>query len=275
MKHTKPVGAQRIHQPNDTWTWARKKRGAHYKKPFQWGEMFKALGRHLRFAIVVLTVIVVCTSPIWGWMYLSVNNLFPVKNVMFHTINGTEHYVSGDHKQRIINELMGQNLVSYDLTQQRDQLNAHPWIKSAHVVRHWPESIELLIEERRPVAMWNDLYLIEADGEIFEPDLMPNVNWINLVGPEAHRMKMLDGMQKITQAMRTIGVKVDKIILDYRGAWTIILENNVELYLGSSLFEERLRKFILHYPSSIRAKMDSIMAIDFRYDHGYALKWKQ
>lgn len=87
--------------------------------------------------------------------------------------------------------------------------------------------------------------------------------------------KVLAGMRTAQATIQTVGLNVEKIILDYRGAWIIVLENDVELYLGSMFFEERLQRFVMHYPSSIQSKMDNIVAIDFRYDHGYALKWKR
>ena len=152
---------------------------------------------------------------------------------------------------------------------------SNPWVKNAEVKRRWPDEIDIMIEERRPIAIWNDLYLIEADGSVFEPDLMPSDVMISLQGNAEQIDKMLSGMEIIETAIESVGLTVEKIILDYRGAWIIVLENDVELYLGSMFFEDRLQRFVMHYPSSIQSKMDSIVAIDFRYDHGYALKWKR
>ncbi|MGL4674630.1 MAG: cell division protein FtsQ/DivIB [Wohlfahrtiimonas sp.] len=254
-------------------SWSRRrKRGVRHKKPFNWKEFGSKTWHYGRFIFRILLLISIFLIPYLGWQYISLNNVFPIQKVMIHS---EEKYLVGENKQKLINELLGKNFVSYDLDTYRSALSDNPWIKTVKVTRRWPDEITLIIEEKKPIAIWNDLYLIEADGTIFEPDLMPPEMMIGLQGNVDQKDKLLDGMIVIQKAIHSVGLNVEKIILDYRGAWTIVLENDVELYLGAKFFEERLRRFVMHYPSSIRSKIDNISAIDFRYDHGYALKWKR
>lgn len=254
-------------------SWSRRrKRGVRHKKPFNWKEFGSKTWHYVRFVLRILLLISIFLIPYLGWQYISLNNIFPIQKVMIHS---EEKYLVGERKQKLMDELLGKNFVSYDLDAYRSTLSENPWIKSIEVTRHWPDKISLIIEEKRPVAIWNDLYLIEADGTIFEPDLMPSEMMISLQGNIDQKDKLLDRMTIIQESIGSVGLGVEKIILDYRGAWTIVLENDVELYLGAKFFDERLRRFVMHYPSSIRSKIDNISAIDFRYDHGYALKWKR
>lgn len=269
----KKITEQHNEQVIGATSWSRRrKRGVRHKKPFNWREFFASIWRYSRFTLRILGLFSLFFIPYMGWQYLSMNNVFPIQKVVVHS---DEQYLVGEHKQALLNELLGQNIISYDLDAHRDHLSKHPWIKSVEVRRKLPDEVTLVIEERRPVAIWNDLYLIEADGTIFEPKLMPSQPMINLQGNVEQKDKLLDGMGIIEKEIGSLGLRVEKIILDYRGAWTIVLENDVELYLGAKFFEERLRRFVMHYPSSIRSKIDNIIAIDFRYDHGYALKWKR
>lgn len=254
-------------------SWSRRrKRGVRIKKPFNWRSFLSSVWRYFRFTVSTLAFIVLFLSPYLGWQYLVLNNVFPIKQV---NIYSDAKYLVGERKDKLIQDLIGKNFVSFDFDAYRKNLSNNPWVKTAEVQRRWPDAIDIAIEERKPIAIWNDLYLIEADGTIFEPDLMPSDIVISLQGNDAQRERLLSGMTTVKKAMNSVNLDVEKIILDYRGAWTIILENDVELYLGARFFEERLQRFVAHYPSSIHSKMDQVMAIDFRYDHGYALKWKQ
>ncbi|WP_077928588.1 cell division protein FtsQ/DivIB [Wohlfahrtiimonas populi] len=254
-------------------SWSRRrKRGVRHKKPFDWKAFFAKSWHYSRFTLRMLLLASLFLIPYMGWQYISMNNIFPIQNVLIHS---EEKYLVGERQQKLLDPLLGQNFVSYDLELYRHEVAKNPWVKSVEVTRRWPDQIELFIEEKRPIAIWNDLYLIEADGTIFEPDLIPSETMISLQGNADQKDKLLDGMSIIQKYIQSVGLNVEKIILDYRGAWTIVLENDVELYLGARFFEERLRRFVMHYPSSIRSKIDSIIAIDFRYDHGYALKWKR
>ncbi|GAA5098593.1 cell division protein FtsQ/DivIB [Wohlfahrtiimonas larvae] len=254
-------------------SWSRRrKRGVRHKKPFDW-KIFGAKSWHYcRYTFRILLLVSLFLIPYMGWQYISLNNVFPIQHVLIHS---EEKYLVDERKQKLLEPLLGQNFVSYDLEKYRSEVAQNPWVKSVEVMRHWPDQIDLFIQERRPIAIWNDLYLIEADGTIFEPDLIPSEAMISLQGNLDQKDKLLDGMTVIQKSIQSVGLNVEKIILDYRGAWTIVLENDVELYLGARFFEERLRRFVMHYPSSIRSKIGSITAIDFRYDHGYALKWKR
>lgn len=254
-------------------SWSRRrKRGVRHKKPFDWLKFLARTWYYCRYTVKILLLISLFLIPYMGWQYISLNNIFPIQNVSIHS---EAKYLVGERKQKLLDSLLGQNFVSYDLEHYREETANNPWVKSIEVRRHWPDQIDLFIEERRPIAIWNDLYLIEEDGTIFEPDLMPSEKMISLQGNVDQKDKLLDGMNIIQKMIQSVGLEVEKIILDYRGAWTIVLENDVELYLGARFFEERLRRFVMHYPSSIRSKIDNIIAIDFRYDHGYALKWKR
>lgn len=273
VKSKKKAGAENEITAIDATSWSRRrKRGVRPKKTFDWKVFWAQSWRYTRFTFCSVALLLLVSLPYTIWLYLEAHDVFQIQRV---EINSNEKYLVGERKEKLIKELLGKNFVSYDLDLYRVELLNNPWVKNAEVKRRWPDEIDIMIKERRPIAIWNDLYLIEADGDIFEPDLMPSDVMISLQGNIEQKEKMLAGMNFINTMTYSVGLKVEKIILDYRGAWIIVLENDVELYLGAMLFEERLQRFVMHYPSSIHSKMNSIIAIDFRYDHGYALKWKR
>lgn len=63
----------------------------------------------------------------------------------------------------------GAGLAGLDLDAARATLEAQSWVKSAEVLRLWPDRIAVLIEERAPVALWQiegAHHVIDADGVV-------------------------------------------------------------------------------------------------------------
>lgn len=60
--------------------------------------------------------------------------------------------------------LQGENILLADLGAARERILSQPLIKDASVSRQWPNSVRVVVEERRPWARW------EVDGEIWAID---------------------------------------------------------------------------------------------------------
>ncbi len=62
------------------------------------------------------------------------------------------------------------NLLALDLDAMAAAIERHPWIKSAAISKKLPDRLEIVVEERKPVAMvsMNGLYLIDDSGTVFK-----------------------------------------------------------------------------------------------------------
>ena len=52
-----------------------------------------------------------------------------------------------------------------DVIQQ--QIERLPWIKQASVRKQWPDELKIHLVEYVPVARWNDLHMVDAEGKAF------------------------------------------------------------------------------------------------------------
>jgi cell division protein FtsQ len=58
-----------------------------------------------------------------------------------------------------------------------ERLRAHPWVRTATVLRRLPDTIELRIQEEKPVALINaqTIWMVTADGVLLPPWNSPRV----------------------------------------------------------------------------------------------------
>lgn len=75
-----------------------------------------------------------------------------------------------------------------DVIQQ--QIERLPWIKQASVRKQWPNELKIHLVEYVPVARWNDLRLVDAEGKSFSVPAERTVQQKMplLYGPEGSEM---------------------------------------------------------------------------------------
>ena len=84
--------------------------------------------------------------------------------------------VSGLHRAtehellRLAGVAPGMNLWALDPGTVAQAMGAHPWVRSVEVTRALPDTLQLRVEERTPVALaaLGDLYVVDADGAPFK-----------------------------------------------------------------------------------------------------------
>ena len=85
--------------------------------------------------------------------------------------------VSGAHRMdaaaiaSLIGAEDGTGLAEIDLEAARARLEAESWVRSAEVLRLWPDRIAVILTEREPVALWQiegAHHVIDADGVVIE-----------------------------------------------------------------------------------------------------------
>jgi cell division protein FtsQ len=64
----------------------------------------------------------------------------------------------------------GTNLWSLDASTVAQTMGLHPWVRTVEVTRSLPDTLQLRVEERTPVALASlgDLYVVDADGAPFK-----------------------------------------------------------------------------------------------------------
>lgn len=149
-----------------------------------------------------------------------------------------------------------------------------PWIKAVTVKRVWPDRINVLIQEQRPVARWNETGLLNAGGDLFTPDPATIPDGLpRFRGPAGTYPKVMTFYDRV-RALLPPGLKVAGITLSKRRAWRLRLAGGPLIRLGRMDIVQRMQRFARHVPTQLQASLDRMQSVDMRYTNGFAVQWK-
>ena len=195
-------------------------------------------------------------------------------------VEGIE-YASRDAVLRVFRPDIGRSVFLLPIADRWKTLLRIPWVKSASVVRNWPNHIAVRIEERQPVAFlqipaesmsrWS---LIDESGVILDPPLKSGFDLPVLTGVSPFEevsvrslkvrqmMRLMDGLGSLKQKVS----EVDAADLDNL---KITIEMNgkaVRLMLGDRNYRVRFQTFLDRY-DEIRKRTTNTAVVDLRRDN--------
>ena len=173
-----------------------------------------------------------------GMERLAVAAGFGVKRV---TVNGQVHATDA-----AITGALGAGpdtmMLSFDTDAAKARLEAVPWIRHAQVMRLLPSTLQVVIEERTPYAVWQNqgqTYVVDAEGVVLAPALREAYASLPLVvgeGAAKHAAQLydqlapFDGLQQHLIAAIRVG--------DRR--WTLKLASGIEVMLPDDNIQQAL-----------------------------------
>ncbi len=117
-----------------------------------------------------------------------INNGFIIKNI---EISGVNHLNKNDII-KIINAYNDLNIFNVNIKNIYKEIKNNTWIKKASIEIIYPNTIKILLTEKKPIAIWQNRYgnsLITKSGDvIFEKNLEEFKNYLPIViGQNAHK----------------------------------------------------------------------------------------
>lgn len=201
--------------------------------------------------------------------------VFPLRNLTVST--PLEHVTSAQIEHAARGAVAG-NFFTVDLAAARDAFERLPWVRHADLRRRWPDTLELKIEEHRPVARWTPLdgvpRLVNDHGEVFAAatgDVLPQFS-----GPEGSAPRVLERFAEFLSGLAPIHRRPVAVALSPREAWSLRLDDGVLLELGRDQSKQtvtaRIERFVATYPAARSRFQTALGAIDMRYPNGFALR---
>jgi cell division protein FtsQ len=197
------------------------------------------------------------------------------------TVRGHERLSTGE-VLALVDGLRGQNIMSVALDQWQRKLLASPWVESATIRRVLPSTVEIAVQERRPMGigrLGTATYLIDAKGVIID-EYGPSYADIDLPiidglgasprdgGPiiDVARAEFAARVIAATAARPEIAKRISQLDVGNLHDAVVILDGDAALLrLGETDFVARLQQYIDLAPA-LRERLNAIDYVDLRFD---------
>ncbi|WP_077528657.1 cell division protein FtsQ/DivIB [Vreelandella utahensis] len=176
--------------------------------------------------------------------------------------------------QNHLEPFIGTSYFATDLSRVKAQLEMLPWVESAAVEREWPGTLSVSVREHDPVALWNGRALISDEGAVFRPAAPAALDLPRLNGPPGRADEVLERARAFRSELAALGLGLESISLEARGAWTLLLDNGISVSLGRDRVRERFERFMTVYESRLSPVAADITGVDARYGNGVAVRWR-
>lgn len=195
-------------------------------------------------------------------------------------VTGQMHFTTNDDvRQAILSLGEPGTFMSQDVNIIQQQIERLSWIKQVSVRKQWPDELKIYLVEYVPVARWNDVHLVDADGHSFSvpANHIGKQNLPMLYGPEGSELEVLTGYYQMSDALAASKLKLKAASMTARRSWQLVLEDGTRLELGRNEDMKRLQRFIeLNHTLQQQAQAENrrVTYVDLRYDSGAAVGWK-
>ncbi|PLR41028.1 cell division protein FtsQ [Chimaeribacter californicus] len=226
------------------------------------------------FLLMVLGTIGWSGWAVLGWMKDA--NRLPLSRLV---VTGERHFTTNDDIRQAIMALGSPGtFMTQDVNVIQQQIERLPWIKQASVRKQWPDELKIHVVEYVPVARWNDLHMVDAEGKAFSvpSERMSNQKMPLLYGPEGSEQDVLQGYRTMSQTLAAGKFTLKMVSMTARHSWQLALDNDIRIDLGRDDRAGRLQRFIELFPVlQQQAQTDNkrVSYVDLRYDTGAAVGW--
>jgi len=229
----------------------------------------KSVSKVYMYKFALVAVVIGVGVVINNWV--SSLELFPVKQVQ---IEGEFIYLTEETIKKKISKYSVGGFFDLDIAGLRNELVSMVWVDDAFVRREWPDKIVIRVVEKKPVAKWNALGVLTAEGHLFYPEnSMDKSNLVELNGPVGRHGFVLSELNKIQSLYYPVGIKITKLSQNERRSWNMQVDG-IGIHLGRKNIYKKIENFSFIYASLFKQKISKIKQIDFRYTNGFSILWK-
>ncbi len=231
------------------------------KKALPWKRVLQVL-----VSLFLLAGLVASTPWLMNWLNQ------PIARVEVHA--GFE-YLSREQVERVLHPHLQKRFFALDLNDMQQALLEMPWIKGVSVRRHWPDSVQVSLEEQQPVARWGSKHLISNEGKVFTPDDIAAFSAMPVLdGPDEMAVEVMQQYLAISQLLRPMGLKLTMLKRSSSGSWRFTI-GHVEVNIGRDRRMERLQRFVRLYHAKLESRWNQVKRVDLRYLNGASVAWSE
>jgi cell division protein FtsQ len=209
----------------------------------------------------------------FGYHYLSQPERLPLRVV---EVGGVLERLDRDEIQRTVVDAIDGGFFSCDMQKLRQAVVAMPWVADVSIRRVWPDRLHMLVTEQVPLARWGDAALVSIDAGVFRPSKMADFDGlVQLQGPAGSEQRVVQFFRAVLPAAQARGLHVEAVRLDERRHWWLHFDGGLTVSLGREYVDHRLAQFFRVYPSLATQSARQPARVDMRYEHGFAVRWRE
>jgi len=220
---------------------------------------------------VTLTGLVVAAFVAWDWVRRT-----PLLATRLVEVTGARRLDEATVRVAAAIE-PGTNLLAVDVAAAEARVARLAGVRRAHVVRHLPGRVTVLLEERDPHALVNagGLHWVDAEGYLVATDARPGATGLPILtgvpapvpGTTAPSQSLRAGLALLHVLQRTSGrlaARVSEVDLSRPHGPVLYLVDGIEVRLGSDAWSDRLARLdgVL---GELDARGERVASIDLRF----------
>ncbi len=161
------------------------------------------------------------------------------------------------------------SFLSLDMMAVKHEFELMPWVYRAQAQRVWPGRIRVTLEERTPLAAWNEHDTLSVQGEVYPAK--PAAELPRVEAPEGMEGTVARRYAEFSAILAPKGWTITRVRLDRRSAWQLTLNDGLVVDLGQEQLTERLHRLNRFYMVAAQAS-GSIAQVDMRYPNGFTVR---
>ncbi|EAR08929.1 cell division protein FtsQ/DivIB [Reinekea blandensis] len=242
-----------------------KKGATRRREPFPLKKVLKVLGKVT--GLVILAGVLITGFRLLMGLDISVMTVSAFK------VESPLVYQDEAEMNALLSRHLGESLLLLDTIALARDIEALPWIRSAAVQKQWPSLLLVQVSEHEPVATWNRSAVLNNEGLPLERPVA-QMTLAELSGPSGRPEEVMSHYLQFGKIFREVGFRVSSVDLKARGAWSLYLDNGIQIRLGEDQVLERSRR-VVRILTSDDFDVNNIDTIDVRYPNGAAVRLKQ
>lgn len=152
-----------------------------------------------------------------NWAQNGINTIFQKGNCHLQQVQvvwqNEFHYTKTETILKTIGLQQGTQMSSIDLKEIQSKVKQLPWVRMAVVERYWPNEIKITIEEKIPLALWQNnhkYHPLDEQAEIIKTNTQLPADLLLVVGPDApkHLIELIKNLEQVPQIYQYVRAAV-------------------------------------------------------------------
>ena len=238
--------------------------------------------QHRRYRLVFwLMIVVLGLLGYLSWQFANKTAETSAKGVVSHFLSyplasyrvlSPLRYVTREEVESVLLSYQGQSYWDLPLPEIQSRLLRLDWVSDVTVSRNWPDKLDILIAEQRPLARWGDNGLITQAGEVFYPRSITSFSdWVQLNGALDKALLVVRRYNSFLRELKPLGFIIQSADLSADDVWTLKLYQGPEVVFTEKDWRLQLSRFVAAYSQLDEQVINSAQGYDLRYSNGFSI----